>query len=320
MTVDKDLMARLAASDPAAAIEEHYGAAGMTALRLLARGLEQIGEQLAFEMLGGGLTVIAALGEDVVLLPADRTAQVRPEQLPTLVEGTATIQVVEDGLLSMREEVEFIHLADRAVVYRFDGGDHLVINGSLWPVENPTSFPSRWRVPTFFDLADSLQHYQTAVSPTCRCHHLRSAWHDPPRRWLFMNKPEHVPPVSVEQHLINSLRLGRVEIRREQPIGGRKPPDIKVTWSEQTASPSSKSNGWERRFTRPAHGSPGAPTKQRQTRVLSSSPTTSTRTRSRRPSIKRWASDRLRRPSEGRRLLPTDLDEGAGNVVCDARD
>lgn len=231
MNINKQLMARLAAADPAAAIELHYGADGMAALRLLARGLEQIGEQLAFEMLGGGLTIIAALEPGSVLLPADRSSRVRPEQLPTLVDGTATIQVLEDELLLMREEADCVVLADRAVVYRFDGGDHFVIDGGLWAVENTTSFPSRWRVPTFFDLADSLQHYQTAVSPTCRCPHLRSAWHDAPRRWIFKNKPEEVLQDSVEQHVINSLRLGRTEIRREQPIQGKKPPDIKITWS-----------------------------------------------------------------------------------------
>jgi hypothetical protein len=231
VNINEELLARLAAADPAAAIEMYYGAPGMAALRSLARALEQIGEQLAFELLGGGLTVIASLDPSTTILSADQAARVRPEQLPTLVEGTATIEVLEGDLLLTGEETDFLALADRAVVYRFDGGDYFVIDGALWGVENPTSFPSRWRVPTFFDLADSLQHYQTAVSPTCRCPHLRSAWDDPPRRWIFKNKPEKVLQDSVEQHLINSLRLSRVEIRREQPIQGKKPPDIKITWS-----------------------------------------------------------------------------------------
>lgn len=231
MKIDKALMARLAAADAAAAIEAHYGAAGVAALKLLARALEQIGDQLAFELLGGGLTVIAPLDATTQILRGDRAARIRPEQLPAFVEGTATIEVLGGELLLMREEVDYLALADRAIVYRFDGGDHFVIDGALWDLENPTSYPSRWNVPTFFDLADSLDHYQTTVSPTGRCPHLQSAWHDPPRRWIFKNKPEVVLQDSVEQHLINGLRLGRVEIRREQPIQGKKPPDIKVTWS-----------------------------------------------------------------------------------------
>jgi hypothetical protein len=231
VNINKQLLARLAAADPAAAIEAQYGADGIAALKLLARGLEQIGEQLAFELLDGGITVIAALEPGSVILPADRSARVRPEQLPTLVEGTATIQVLDGELLLLREQADYLALAEGAVVYRFDAGDHFVIDGALWALENTTSFPSRWNVPTFFDLADSLRHYQSAVSPTSRCPHLRSAWHDPPRRWIFKNRPEEVLQDSLEQHLISSLRLGRIEIRREQPIQGKKPPDIKVTWS-----------------------------------------------------------------------------------------
>jgi hypothetical protein len=53
VNINTQLMARLAAADPAAAIEAQYGADGIAALKLLARGLEQIGEQLAFELLGG---------------------------------------------------------------------------------------------------------------------------------------------------------------------------------------------------------------------------------------------------------------------------
>jgi hypothetical protein len=225
-------MQRLAATEPAAAVEEHYGGAGMAALRLLARGLEVIGEQLAYELLRDGLTVF------VTLEPADRpladmgSAQLRYEQLPSVVESSATIQALDGGLIVSDQTPDLAQLSAQAVVYRFDGQDNLVFDGQLWPVTNPTSFPSRWRTPTFFDLSEALEHYQTAVASTCRCPYLREVWHDPERRWLLRNRPERILQDSLEQHLISSLRLGRVEVRREQPVGEDKPPDIKVTWSQ----------------------------------------------------------------------------------------
>jgi hypothetical protein len=232
MTVDRALMQRLAATEPAAAVEEHYGQPGMAALRLLARGLELIGEQLAFELLTGGLIVFVTLDPENRPLSDLGSAQLRYEQLSAAVRDAATIQVLEDDLIVSDAVPDLAELSATALVYRFDGNDHLVFAGELWAVSNPTSFPSRWRTPTFFDLAEALEHYQTAVAPTCRCPHLRLVWHDPERRWLLKNKPEFTFQDSLEQHLISSLRLGRVELRREQPVGDRKPPDIKVTWSQ----------------------------------------------------------------------------------------
>jgi hypothetical protein len=149
------------------------------------------------------------------------------------VEGVATIEVTDNGLFLVATDVDWAALSNDALIYRFDGRDYLVFDGEPWEIKNSTSFPSRWRVKTFLELSESLEHYQTAVSPTCRCPFLESVWYDSDRRWILKNKPEETFQRSVEQHLINGLRLGRVEIRREQPIQATKPPDIKVTWSEK---------------------------------------------------------------------------------------
>lgn len=232
MSVDRALMGRLAATEPAAAVEERYGEGGMAALRLLARGLELVGQQLAYELLRDALTVFVSLDPAARPLADLGSAELRYEQLPSAVQSSAAIQILEDGLIVSDQTPDLVELSAQAVVYRFDGQDHLVFDGQLWPVTNPTSFPSRWRTPTFFDLAEAIEHYQAALAPTCRCPHLRRVWHDPDRRWLLINKPEKTFQDSLEQHLISSLRLGRVEVRREQPVGEAKPPDIKVTWSQ----------------------------------------------------------------------------------------
>lgn len=232
MMVDRELMRRIAAVEPTLAVEQHYGAEGLVPLRRLTRGLELIGQQIAYELLEAGLTVFATFDPDARPLSGLGSAEVRAEQLPALVRTIASIQVLEDRFIVSDGAPDLATLSAEAVVYRFDGQDNLVFDGTLWPVENPTAFQSRWRTPTFFDLADALDHYQQTVVPHSRCPHLLKAWYDPERRWILNNKPEFTLQDSVEQHLISSLRLGRVELRREQPVGGNKPPDIKVTWSQ----------------------------------------------------------------------------------------
>ena len=225
-------MRRIAAADPTVAVEERYGAGGLGSMRLLARGLEQIGQQLAYELLENGLTVFATFDPQSRPLAELGSTEVHAEQLPALVATVACIQVLSDGFIASDATPDFASLSTDAVVYHFDGQDNLVFEGELWPVENPTAFESRWRTPTFFDLGDALRHYQENVALTSRCPHLSQAWFDPDRRWILINRPEKTLQDSLEQHLISSLRLGRVELRREQPVGEEKPPDIKVTWSQ----------------------------------------------------------------------------------------
>lgn len=232
MSVDHALMRRLAAADPTVAVEEHFGSQGSGPMRLLTRGLEIIGEHIAYELLDNGLTVFATLDPSARPLHELGSTKARAEQLPGLVERVASIQVLDDGFIASSSVPDLDDLSNEAVVYRFDGHDNLVIKGQLWPVDNPTAFQSRWRTPTFFDLTEALQHYQTAVVPPCRCPYLVNVWHDPDRRWILVNKPESTFQDSLEQHLVSSLRLGRVELRREQPVGDKKPPDIKVSWSQ----------------------------------------------------------------------------------------
>jgi hypothetical protein len=122
--------------------------------------------------------------------------------------------------------------ADRAVVYYFDGADKFAVGDELLPVYNPTNFPSVWGVPTFFDLELALEHYRDRLALHCQCPYLSKLWHDPDRRWLLTNKPEGTMQASLQQYLVSSLRAHKkIEVRREQAVGGTKPPDIKVTWT-----------------------------------------------------------------------------------------
>jgi hypothetical protein len=233
MDVDLAKLRQVIASDYTVAIENQYAHAGMLALRVLAPALDQLHEQLAYELLANGLTVIVSLDPTTQILSPIDSMAATAEQLPGLVQGAATIEVLHGGGLRLeRHASDPLAFSDRAVVYYFDGADHFVIDGSLVPVFNPTSYPSVWGTPTFFDLDKALDHYRDKIALRCQCPFLERVWHDPERRWLLCNRPEDTLQASLHQFLVGSLRdHKRIEVRREQPVGGAKPPDIKVTWT-----------------------------------------------------------------------------------------
>jgi hypothetical protein len=234
MSVDLAKLRQVVAHDYTIAIEAHYADKGMAALRLLAPALDAIHEQLAYELLAGGLTVVTSLDPASRVLPTDAAAMsVDVTRLPGLVQGVATIEVLSDGsLILLPASVDPLAYADRAIVYFFDGADHFVVGDQVVSVFNPTSFPSVWGTPTFFDLGEALAHYRDRIALHCQCPHLASVWHDVGRRWLLRNRPEDTMQASLAQYLISSLRNHKkIEVRREQPVGGTKPPDIKVTWT-----------------------------------------------------------------------------------------
>jgi len=233
MEVDLQSLREIAATNYIRAVEEAYGENGLQALRRLTPALDLIHEQLAYEMIAGGLTVACPLEATNVLRPDLQGSKLSIDQLAGRVDGAAVLQLLADGSVgTLPLDTTPSSLSDSAVVYHFDGADHFVVGGELIDVPNPTTFPSIWGIPTFFDLGQALEHYRDALALRCRCPELQAMWFDPESRWILQNKPEDQMQLSLHVFLVSSLRAHqRIEVRREQPAGGRRPPDIKVTWS-----------------------------------------------------------------------------------------
>ena len=233
LNVDLALLREVVEDDFSTAIEAEYGAPGMTALRVLAPALDMIHEQLAYELIVDGLTVLVGLAGDYRPLSVDESIEISPGQLPQFVAGGATIQVLATGrLLLLPRATDPMQYADEALVYSWQVSDYFVIAGQLRPVRNPTSFPSIWGTPTFFELDAALTHYRDNIAPYCMCPHLENVWDDPGRRWLLKNKPEATFQECLYYYFHHTIRgYEKIEIRREQPAGGLKPPDLKITWS-----------------------------------------------------------------------------------------
>lgn len=233
MSFNLQQLRELVERDYTVQIEAHYADRGMQALRVLGPALDEIHEQLAYELLPDGLTVVVSLEPDEQVLQVANSMAVSAAQLPGLVRGSATIEVLHDGSFRLLpEETDPFSFADRGLVYYFNGRDNFIVGEEQVVVDNPTAFPSIWGTPTFFDLGMALMHYRDRIALHCRCPYLEKLWHDPSRRWLLKNKPEDTMQSSLYQFLVSTLRgHKRIEIRREQPVGGAKPPDIKVSWT-----------------------------------------------------------------------------------------
>lgn len=233
---DLERLRRLVAESYTVAIERRYGASGMERLRDLTAALDTIHEELAYELLADGLTVFSTLDPHHRPLPAATTMPVTPSRLPTLVQGRATVQVLPDhSLLLSCEEQDPMQLASDAVVYHFDGRDRFVIDGEFHDVMNVTPFPSIWGTPTFFILEDALEFYRDSIALVCDCDILADElWHDRDRRWFLRNRPEDSMQHSLWRYLRQTMRGTNrvVEVDREQPVDGRRPPDIKITWAQ----------------------------------------------------------------------------------------
>jgi hypothetical protein len=166
----------------------------------------------------------------------ETTMEVSSAQLVGRVRDGATIQALgEDRFVLCAAQLDPSTLAHEALVYRYENGDHFVIGGTLSQIPPRRPFPSWWSVPAFFEVEDALRAYQEQVAIDCDCDILRDEiWHDSSRRWILANRPEDAMQRSLWRFLRNVLRGAQQirEVDREQPVDGRKPPDIKITFSE----------------------------------------------------------------------------------------
>jgi hypothetical protein len=175
--VNREAAARVAHLQFTPRVSRTYGAAGTRRLRELTRALDDVHEALAYELIRQGLTVFVTIDDDDRPLPENRTMRADSSQLPTIVAGGATIQVLgDDEYLVFAEEVDLRQLAEGAVVYHFSDADYFVIDGELEAMINQTSYPSIFGIPTFHDLKDALRHYRDHRALHSQCPILSKCW------------------------------------------------------------------------------------------------------------------------------------------------
>jgi hypothetical protein len=216
-------------------IEEQYGTRGTELLRVLGEALTQTYRVLAPELMSDGLTVFATLSAEARPMAERVCMKLSSEQLVGRVHAGATIQALgEDRFVLCGEQIDPVALAAAALVYRYQDGDHFVLGGMLARIAPRHPFASWWSVPAFFELEEALEAYREQVAIDCDCEILKAEiWHDAERRWILANKPEDAMQRSLWRYLRNVMRGAQQvrEVDREQPVQGRRPPDIKITFS-----------------------------------------------------------------------------------------
>jgi hypothetical protein len=227
--IDRDAAERVAHLQFTSGVLKNYGRPGTLALRKLTRAIRAIHDALAYELISDGLTVFVPLNGEQQLSEGVRTDSA---QLPSLVKGAATIEVIDvDEYVLQPSYSDPRVFADAAVVYHFGGVDQFVIDGEPQEVENQTSYPSVFGLPTFYDLADALKDYRDNRALHSQCPILSQCWHDE-KRWLLNDSPEHIMRDSLHDFLKQTLRGHKyIDIRPEQPVDTGHIPDIKVTWT-----------------------------------------------------------------------------------------
>jgi hypothetical protein len=231
--INLEAMRSVAEQSFALRIERCYGPSGNDALRRLLESLKVVHRHLAYELVQGGLTVVAPLEPENFFIPLDSGINVRPSELASMFGGVGTIQVLADGGLRFWPVLidDFAAVAESAVIYHYDRGDFFVVEGDLVPVPNPTGFPSAFGLPTFVDLERAMAYYAVSHAKVSSCKILQACWYDDDRI-LLRNKPEHIMRSSLAQFLKSTLRDHEfIVVREEQNVDETHPVDITITWS-----------------------------------------------------------------------------------------
>lgn len=124
--------------------------------------------------------------------------------------------------------IDPVELSKHAIVYIFkEGSEYFIIGGQEYLVENPSSQPSVFAVPTFSSLAEALQRFSKNKVLTTSCFLLEKCWADK-KRIFFKPGPEEDMRKSLHQYLRDLFE--DAEVRPEQVVDESHPVDIKVTW------------------------------------------------------------------------------------------
>ena len=253
MTLDREVMGRIAQDLYMSAVYDAYGEDGVETLLELLQRLRKIYDYVAPEEIEGRLFVFQALHKDTngqsIL---QESSSMSPEQI-TSVEFLAqayshearrrdtVIQLCRDGrlLLWPVADLDVDGLSGHGIVYVYHASsESFRVSGTDYPVPNPDhAHASVFSIPTFRSLDDALERYKRETIRTSRCLIFSGAWYggEHSDRLFFQNGPEHIMRKSLENYLAISLR--GTEVRPEQNVDESHPIDIKVTWpfSNRTA-------------------------------------------------------------------------------------
>lgn len=241
MTLDVEIMMRIAREQHVPATEAAFGAEGVQALRDTLSAVRALYGRVEPERIGGGLVVLHRVGH----VSREPFGWGRPPQrhsgIETLAvaytgplrEGVVAVEVLPNGQLDLYVPdvpVDWPSVSVEAVVYEFARGDErFLIGGEPKAIFNPSAglHASVFAIPTYRTLDAALRDYSARFVSTSQCLIFAGCWKDG-SRLILKNKPESTMRDSLTQYLKTVLRAA--EVRPEQNVDETHPVDVKVTW------------------------------------------------------------------------------------------
>lgn len=141
-----------------------------------------------------------------------------------------TIVVVDSNLFVIEPyDADYSGIDHICYLYNAPQNESLIIKGKILQLTDyyDTAACSIFARPTYKELDEAMDFYNTRYARECSCAILSQIWTDETKR-EFIQKPEHFMRDSLWQCLQNILRNHTV--KREQIVDATHPVDIKVTW------------------------------------------------------------------------------------------
>ena len=212
-------------------VEAVFGTAGVDAIFQIMDTAQKVYAHIEPERIPGTLIIFQRVSDGI----SNPVAPGQPIVLATLANSTAAQIVLETSaagkvwLRTNLDQSDIGTLAQSAVVYRYSNGKEEFLAGTeridVFQID-PVAL-SQFSVPTFANLREALQHYNSDSVRESTCLIFRKIWKDTNR--LFLNvKPEAIIRNSLTQFLKN--RLGAdYDVMPEQNVDASHPVDIRIS-------------------------------------------------------------------------------------------
>lgn len=232
MTVSiQEAIVRLCRDTHVPKVEAVFGTAGVDAIFQVMKTAQKVYAHIEPERIPGTLIIFQRVS-DGSSNPAEFGQPIVLATLANSIAAQIVLETNEVGTVCLRPDLDqrgMEALAQSAVVYRYSSGKEEFLAGTermdVFRID-PVAL-SQFSVPTFANLREALQHYNSGSVRESTCLIFRKIWKDTNRLFLKV-KPEAIMRDSLTQFLKN--RLGAdYDVMPEQNVDESHPVDIRIS-------------------------------------------------------------------------------------------
>jgi hypothetical protein len=229
----KDAMQNIVREHFVVQVSDDLGDEGLTNLRKFLPKIKAVYSAIDYESISGSLTIFKKLTDEIAL-PSQQCYRIsEPAELAMHNEGVLTIQVLQnDELLVIKEEIDLEQVSQGAIAYRYTptAGERFWVDAEEAQVPSMSGYPLLFATPSFRDLSEALDHYNSHIARPSECAILSALWREE-GRVMWKPAPEASMQRSLYFYLKCTLRDGHPDIRQETTVDEKNPVDLEVQWS-----------------------------------------------------------------------------------------